>query len=53
VYDEVVFEVPEAEVETALHEIPKILCHGVVAQTWGAGLPLSVDGGVFDRYLKM
>lgn len=53
VYDEVIFEVPDAEVEEALVDIPRILCEGEVASTWARGLPLTVDGGSFDRYLKM
>ena len=53
VYDEIVFEVPDSDIDEALIDIPHILCEGDVSKTWGAGLPLAVDSGVFDRYLKM
>ncbi len=53
VYDEVIFEIPEDEAQEALVDIPKILCEGIASQTWARGLPLKVEGGVFDKYLKM
>ena len=54
-YDEVVFEVPDAEAEYAKVEIERILTQGTVAQTWAKGLPLEVEavhGGILDRYCK-
>ncbi len=53
VYDEMIFEAPEATAEQDLERIKDILCDGVVARTWAKGLPLAVDSGIFDRYVKM
>lgn len=52
VYDEVVFEVPEAEAEEANQEIPRIMCHGDYIKEWTQGLPLEVEGEICDRYTK-
>lgn len=52
VYDEVVFEVPEGQVDDALREMPEIMCHGDYIRDWTEGLPLAVEGGVSDRYMK-
>ncbi len=49
VYDELIFEVPDADVEDALREIPFWMCN---AAEWAKGCPLEVEGGAFDRYLK-
>lgn len=51
-YDEVIFEVPEREVDEALKEMPEIMCHGDRIKDWTQGLPLAVDGGAFDKYCK-
>lgn len=48
-YDEVIFEVPDSDVEEAKREIPYWLCN---AAEWAKGCPLEVEGGVFDRYMK-
>ena len=48
-YDEVVFEVPEAEAEDAKREIAYWMCN---AAEWAKGCPLEVEGGIFDRYTK-
>lgn len=52
VYDEVIFEVPEAECDEAKVEIPRIMCHGERIAPWTQGLPLEVEGEVCDRYCK-
>lgn len=52
VYDEIVFSVPNAEVDTALAEIPEIMCHGDYIKDWTQGLPLEVEGGASDHYTK-
>ena len=52
VYDEVIFEVPEAECDEAKAEIPRIMCHGERIAPWRQGLPLEVEGEVCDRYCK-
>lgn len=52
VYDEVIFEVPDPEVEAANREIPDIMCHGDAIKEWTQGLMLEVDGGAFDHYTK-
>lgn len=51
-YDEVIFEVPEQEVEEAMVVMPEIMCHGDLIKEWTEGLPLEVEGGFFDRYCK-
>lgn len=51
VYDEVAFEVPDAEAEEADALIPELLCRGMSA-AWTKGLPLDVEGGIRDRYEK-
>lgn len=48
-YDEVVFEVPDRDVELAKEVIPHHLC---TAAEWAKGCPLEVEGGVHDRYMK-
>ena len=52
VYDEIVFEVPEAEAEEANAEVPRIMCHGDYIKDWTEGLALEVEGGIEDRYCK-
>ena len=52
VYDEIVFEVPEAEAEEANVEVPRIMCHGDYIKDWTEGLALEVEGGIEDRYCK-
>ena len=48
-YDEVIFEVPDCDVELAKDRIPH---HLTTAAKWADGCPLDVEGGVFDRYTK-
>lgn len=50
-YDEVIFEIPEAEAGIAEAEITKHLCRGS-ALSWAQGLPLGVECVISDRYLK-
>jgi len=50
-YDEVIFEVPEQDVEDAKEVMPRCLCEGSVRK-WAPGLPLKVAGGPADRYMK-
>lgn len=52
VYDEVVFEVPEAETALAETEIPRIMCHGDSIKDWTEGLMLEVEGDIAERYHK-
>lgn len=52
VYDEVVFEVPDAETAEAEKAIPEIMCRGDYIRDWTEGLPLEVEGCVSDRYVK-
>lgn len=52
VYDEVVFEVPEAEAAEAEVEIPRIMTRGDYIKEWTEGLALEVEGDVCDRYHK-
>ena len=52
VYDELVFEVPEAEADYALEEMGRVMCHGDYIKDWTQGLPLEVEGCVSDRYIK-
>ena len=52
VYDEIVFEVPEAEAEEANAEVPRIMCHGDYIRDWTEGLALEVEGGIEDHYCK-
>lgn len=52
VYDEIVFEVPDAETEEATAEVPRIMCHGDYIRDWTEGLPLEVEGDVAERYHK-
>lgn len=51
-YDELIFNVPDEEVQEALVEIPKIMTRGEYIQEWTQGLPLEVEGGAFDKYCK-
>ena len=51
-YDEVVFELPASDAGRAEALVPEILCRGKAARTWAAGLPLDVEGGIFERYMK-
>ena len=52
VYDEIVTEVPDDEVELALREIPDIMCHGEYIREWTKGLLLEVEGDAAERYHK-
>lgn len=52
VYDELVFEVPDAETAEAERAIPEIMCRGDYIRDWTQGLPLEVEGCVSDRYVK-
>ena len=52
VYDEIVTEVPDDEVELALKEIPDIMCHGEYIRDWTEGLLLEVEGDAAERYHK-
>lgn len=52
VYDEIVTEVPEEDVDTALKEIPEIMTHGDLIRDWTQGLPLEVEGDASERYHK-
>ena len=52
VYDEIVFEVPEAEAEEANVEVPRIMCRGDYIKDWTEGLALEVEGGIEDHYCK-
>ena len=53
VYDEMIFEVPDCDVEVASRVIPECLCKGT-ASTWAGmkTLPLEVEGGARERYMK-
>lgn len=52
VYDEVIFEVPYAEVDTAIADMPEIMCRGELIRDWTKGLPLAVEGEAADKYMK-
>ena len=52
VYDEIVVEVPIKDSDLAQEEIPRIMTHGELISDWTEGLPLEVDGGIFERYTK-
>jgi DNA polymerase len=52
VYDEIVVEVPVRESDLAQEEIPRIMTHGELISDWTEGLPLEVEGGIFERYTK-
>lgn len=52
VYDEIVVEVPIKESDLAQEEIPRIMTHGELISDWTEGLPLEVEGGIFERYTK-
>jgi hypothetical protein len=52
VYDEIVFEVPDAETDEASRVIPETMCHGEYIRDWTDGLMLEVEGGVAERYHK-
>lgn len=52
VYDEVIFEVPDAETEEARVEIPRIMTKGDRIAEWTNGMPLEVEGDVVERYCK-
>lgn len=52
VYDEIVVEVPIKDSDLAQEEIPRIMTHGELISDWTYGLPLEVDGGLFERYTK-
>lgn len=52
VYDEIVFEVPDAETEEASKVIPETMCCGEYIRDWTKGLMLEVEGDVAERYHK-
>lgn len=52
VYDEMVFEVPEAEADEARAEMERVMCQGDYIREWTQGLPLEVESCVSDRYMK-
>ena len=52
VYDEVIFEVPYAEVDAAIADMPEIMCRGELIRDWTKGLPLAVEGEAADKYMK-
>lgn len=52
VYDEIITMVPKEDAELAKTEIPRIMTHGELISDWTEGLPLEVDGGIFERYTK-
>ena len=52
VYDEIVVEVPIKDSDLAQEEIPRIMTHGDLIADWTEGLPLEVEGGIFERYTK-
>ena len=52
VYDEMVFEVPEAEADEARAEMERVMCQGDYIREWTQGLPLEVESCVSDRYIK-
>ena len=52
VYDEIVVEVPIKDSDLAQEEIPRIMTHGDLISDWTEGLPLEVEGGIFERYTK-
>lgn len=52
VYDEIVVEVPIKDSELAQEEIPRIMTQGELIADWTEGLPLEVEGGIFERYTK-
>ena len=49
VHDELVFEVPEKDVEAAVPEIRRLM---TTCSPWAEGLPLGVDINVLDAYAK-
>lgn len=51
IYDELVFEVPTCDAESAQQVIPELLTSGPML-SWARGLPLEVEGGPADRYTK-
>lgn len=52
VYDEIVVEVPIKDSDLAQEEIPRIMTQGELISDWTDGLPLEVEGGIFERYTK-
>ena len=52
VYDEIVFEVPDAETDEASKVIPETMCRGEYIREWTDGLMLEVEGDVAERYHK-
>ena len=52
VYDEIVFEVPDAETDEASRVVPETMCRGEYIREWTDGLMLEVEGGVAERYHK-
>lgn len=52
VYDEIVFEVPDAETDEASGVIPETMCRGEYIREWTDGLMLEVEGDVAERYHK-
>lgn len=52
VYDEIVTEVPDEEVDEAMSEIPRIMCGGDYIRDWTKGLLLEVEGDASCKYHK-
>ena len=52
VYDEIVTEVPDEEVDEAMVEIPRIMCGGDYIRDWTKGLLLEVEGDASSKYHK-
>ena len=52
VYDEIVFEVPEADADEASIVIPQTMTFGDYIRDWTQGLALEAEGDVCDRYHK-
>lgn len=52
VYDEIVFEVPEADADEASIVIPQTMTFGDYIRDWTEGLALEVEGGIEDHYCK-
>jgi hypothetical protein len=51
-YDELMFEVDQQDAVRANEVIPYLLCNAPALKAWTAGLPISVEGGIADRYTK-
>lgn len=49
VHDEIIFEVPEDAGEDIINEVSRLLTE---SSPWADGIPLAVEGGLEDHYLK-